>query len=55
MLPGEKEGLEKAIEMKMGKQVEILTNQQSADEDFNQALLDLCSLNKLRDALDQKS
>ena len=51
MLTKEKEGMEKAIELQLERKREVLTNEQTSDEDFTRALLDVCTLNKLRDAV----
>lgn len=46
---GEKRAMERAIEFKLGRKAEVLKDTESSDEDFLNALRDVCQLNLIRD------
>jgi hypothetical protein len=53
MFQSEKDGLSTAIAMATEKAVSDLENANLSDNDFNKRLLDLCTLNKLEEKVEQ--
>lgn len=42
--------VQRRIETKIQETVDKVTDESASDDDFNQSLLDLCQLNKMRDS-----